>query len=281
MFKKFFFTCIFWGSAFSAPLVQRIPVESSLISTQSQTADSKPRVSIITSLYDADEFIAGFLSDIVQQTIFDQCELIIINANSPGNEEPIIKQYMQKYPNILYKRLDADPGLYAVWNIAINMAQADLITNANLDDRRNPESLHMHAVALEQNPQVDLVYSDFLVTFEPNETFADNSHRYGLYPPEFEQELMHKCITGPQPMWRKSVHERCGYFDETFVSAGDFEMWNRAVEQGSLLLKVAGMSGLYYLNPKGLSTDNAKSELLQQEYNRVKQRYSRMWNMAR
>ena len=44
-------------------------------------------------LDDADEFIEPYLEDITRQTIFkDKCELILINANSPGNEEPIIKK---------------------------------------------------------------------------------------------------------------------------------------------------------------------------------------------
>lgn len=242
--------------------------------------EAKPRVSIITSLYDGDDFIAGFLADIVRQSIFDQCELIIINADSPGDEEPIIRAYMKKYPNIIYKKLDYDPGIYAVWNMAIKMARADFITNANLDDRRNPFSLEMHALELEQNPDIDLVYSDFLVTYEPNETFECNTHRYGLYPPEFSQDIMFKCITGPQPMWRKSVHDRAGYFDESFVSAGDFEMWNRAVYFGSKLKKAPGLSGLYYLNPKGLSTNNARQELLEEEHDRVVQLYTPMWKAS-
>ena len=33
----------------------------------------------------------------------------MINADSPGNEEPVIKKYMAMYPNIIYKRLDTDP----------------------------------------------------------------------------------------------------------------------------------------------------------------------------
>lgn len=36
-----------------------------------------PLVSIITSVYNGDSFIKGFMHDIVQQTIFKKCELII------------------------------------------------------------------------------------------------------------------------------------------------------------------------------------------------------------
>ena len=176
--------------------------------SKSHRHEKKPRVSIITSLFKGDEFIAGFLSDIVRQTIFDQCELIIINANSPGREEPIIKEYMKQYPNIVYKKLDHDPGLYAVWNMAIKMARADFITNANVDDRRNPESLEICVRALEGDPAIDLVYSDYYITRTPNETFECNTAQNTVVPYDFSPTLMYKCLPGPQPMWRKTMHEK-------------------------------------------------------------------------
>ena len=53
-------------------------------------------------MYDGDEFIEPFLEDITSQTIFDNCELILINANSPGNEEKIINK-----PKYIYCKLDS------------------------------------------------------------------------------------------------------------------------------------------------------------------------------
>lgn len=239
----------------------------------------KPRVSIITSLYNGDEFIEGFLADQVKQTIFDECELIIINANSPGNEEQVIKKYANRFANIVYVKLDHDPGLYAVWNMAIKMAKADLITNANLDDRRNPEILKLHAEALENDQSVELVYSDYKVTETPNESFECTSARYVVLPYEFSPNFMYKCLPGPQPMWRKSIHEKYGYFDESFKSAGDFEMWNRAVSKGSRFKRVPGESGLFYVNPKGLSTDVSKKQMQDAEARRIAEKYTPMWNM--
>jgi glycosyltransferase involved in cell wall biosynthesis len=243
-----------------------------------QSDVKEPRVSIITSLYNGDEYIAGFLEDQVRQINFDEYELIIINANSPGNEETIIKEYAKRFPNIIYVRLDHDPGLYAVWNRGIKMSRADYITNANVDDRRNPEILKKHVEALEQDASVDLVYSDYKVTDIPNETYQKSAARHVVLPWEFTPNNMHKCLPGPQPLWRKSMHTKYGYFDETFKSAGDFEMWNRAVSKGARFKRVPGESGLYYMNPRGLSTDVTKKEMQDAETDRVLQTYSRMWN---
>jgi glycosyltransferase involved in cell wall biosynthesis len=97
-----------------------------------------PKISIITSLYKGGDFVRGFLDDIITQTIFEEkCELIIIDANSPDNEKDIILEYQKKYPNIIYARLEADPGIYACWNTAIEMSRGEFVTNANVDDRKS------------------------------------------------------------------------------------------------------------------------------------------------
>lgn len=248
-------------------------------SSPSGTA-SFPLVSIITSVYKSDEFITQFLEHMVKDPFFPRCELIIINANSPGNEEPIITEYCKKYPNIIYERLPADPGLYAVWNYAIKKARARYVTNLNTDDRRWPGSLERDYEYLERHPEIDLVYSDFYWCFEPNrtsETLPTSTHICQTI--EFAPCNMWCCMPGPMPMWRKSVHEKCGFFDESYVSAGDFEFWNRMVQTGSTFQKLSGIAGIYYDNPRGLSTDKeaAKQVVRKTENDRIVQAYSSMW----
>lgn len=246
----------------------------------SNESQRTPRVSMITSVYKGDEFIEGFLADAVRQSIFNESELILINANSPENEEPIIKEYMQKYPNIIYVRLEKDPGLYAVWNMGIKMAKAPLVTNANLDDRRNPKALEEHVKYLEEHPEIDLAYSNYLLTYAPNETFEKNTYTWVVQANDFTPAAMRLCQPGPQPTWRKSMHEKYGYFDESFSSAGDWDMWCKAVSQGAVYKKIPDLvTGLIYYNPKGLSTtkeiaQNSKSAA---ESHRVMLKYQYLW----
>ena len=110
----------------------------------------EPKVSLITSLYKAESFLEGFLEDIINQTIFNECELILLNANSPENEEKMIEPYLKEHDNIIYDKLDEDPGVYAVWNIGVKMSRAPLLTNANVDDRRHPLYLQKHQETLEK-----------------------------------------------------------------------------------------------------------------------------------
>ena len=45
-------------------------------------------------------------------------------------------------------------------------------------------------------------------------------------------------------MWRKSLHDRYGYFDETFSSSGDWEFWLRIAE-GTRFQHIPEFVGLY------------------------------------
>ena len=215
-----------------------------------------PRVTFITSLYKGEKFIRGFLEDIVRQTIFSKCELIIINANSPENEEPVIREYMRIYPNIVYVRLEEDPGLYAVWNIGIEMAKAPYVTNANVDDKLRSDCHQIQADYLDEHPEIDLVYSDAFITHDYTERFDTTSSehlRVGNIPCSLE-ELKKGSLPNCHPLWRKSLHEKHGYFEEWMKVCGDWEMWLRAVTQGAQFAYINEPLGLFYVNPNGLSS---------------------------
>lgn len=253
------------------------------LSTDRQNSSSsikKPRVSIITSVFDPnDMFIEQFLIDITRQTIFDECELLLIEAPASPNTKTIIEPYLARYHNIRYIKLDSDPGLYAIWNMGIQLAQADFVTNANIDDRRNAYCLEMHAKALEQNTTIDLVYSDFYVSDFPNTTFENPRANAIAHIQEFSPSIMYLCLPGPMPMWRKSVHTNCGYFRDDLSSSADWEFWNRLVSKNITFKKVPGISGVYYVNPKGASTDLASKKAIERNEanSKIAQMYRHIW----
>lgn len=238
--------------------------------------ENKPRVTIITSVYKCQEYIREFLEDMTQQTIYPECEHILIDADSPENEREVIFEFMQKHPNIIYVRLPKDPGLYAVWNYAISIARAPYITNANPDDRLEPRCYQMYVHTLDTNPEVDLVYSGYLITQQPNETFAKNSAKQYVQPPEFSRKNMRLNLPNNHPMWRKSLHEKYGYFDESFKIGADWDMWCKSTAAGAQFKRIPLVLGLYYQNPKGLST-NASDPAVMKEHVQVLNKYSHLW----
>ena len=242
--------------------------------------DSIPKISIITSLFDGDDYIEQFLKDITRQTIFkDKCELVIVNANSPGNEKKIIDKWVGRFPdNIKYYELDEDPGIYGTWNYALEMSTGEFITNANLDDRKAINSLERHAQELVLNPDVGLVYADSLITHRPNETFEKNSSEGKKY--NFEQFSKEAMMRGNQPhnnpMWRKSLHQEHGLFESKYKSAGDWEFFLRSAFGGSKFKKIDGVYGLYYFNPQGMSTNPEHTSWKREEEKEIFMKYKKL-----
>lgn len=217
-----------------------------------------PKISLFASVYNADEYIEQYLDDVTRQSIFkDKCELVLINPNSPGNEEEVIKRYMEKFPNIKYVRWDHDPGIYDTWNEAIKLCEGEYVTNANLDDRKSPLSIEKHAKALFANKDIDLVYADSYIMTEPNKRWEHVTSQTQRY--NFEQFSLEAMLRGNpphnNPMWRKSLHEKHGWFDQKYKSAGDWDFWLRCAFGGAKFLKINDVLGVYYHNPKGMSTN--------------------------
>ena len=57
------------------------------------------------------------------------------------------------------------------------------------------------------------------------------------------------------------MHAAAGLFESNYRYAGDWEMWLRAVREGSVFKRLPGIWGMYYMNPDGLSTSAANEEI--------------------
>jgi hypothetical protein len=227
-----------------------------------------PKISIITSVYNGSKFIEKFLIDITRQTIFDKCELILIDANSPDNEFEVIKPYLEKYKNIIYYRCEDRISVQESMNLAIKKSSGEYITIASLDDRRAVNALEIMATELLKHDSIDLVYFDCYESKKENEIFEEckNFKLYEHSMNEFTKENMIKCLPGPMPMWKKRMSDKNGKFDESLKYAGDWEFWLRSVKTGSRFLKINKILGVYYNNPAGLSTSqsNFKERFLEE-----------------
>lgn len=221
-----------------------------------------PKVSLVTSVYRADDYIEQLMLDITRQTIFeDKCEWIILNANEKGHdvEEEVILKYVEKYPNnIIYKRLEEDPGIYDTWNMGIQMATGEYVTNVNCDDRRAPDGLEKQAKLLFSCPDVELVYNDSYICHEPNVMFEEvdpnQTQRYNFE--QFSKEAMLRSnLPHNNPMWKKKLHSKFGYFNQYYKSAGDWDFWLRCAFGGAVFKKHPEVLGVYYFNPTGMSTN--------------------------
>jgi glycosyltransferase involved in cell wall biosynthesis len=203
-------------------------------------------VSAIVSTCNSEKFIRGCLENLEAQTIADQLEIIVVNSGSNENEEAIVKAFQEKYSNIKYLKTNKRETVYSAWNRAIKVSSGKYITTANTDDRHRKDALERMARVLDMRPDITLVYADVIITETENETFEACTPvgKYQWYEWNRDTLLKKGCFIGPQPMWRKRVHHVYGYFDETFVSSGDYEFWLR-ISQTNKFFHIKMPLGLY------------------------------------
>jgi glycosyltransferase involved in cell wall biosynthesis/ADP-heptose:LPS heptosyltransferase/predicted O-methyltransferase YrrM len=215
-------------------------------------SDNRYLISAIVSTYNSEKFLQGCLDDLEQQTIADNLEIIVVNCGSQENEEKIVREYQQQYKNIIYIKTEHREGIYTAWNRAVKVARGKFLTNANTDDRHRKDALEIMAETLLANPDVALVYGDQICTDTPNGTFASHYVIEMAKRPEYSRErLLFGCCVGSQPMWRKSLHDELGNFDESLDCAGDWDFWLR-ISSKYRFKHIPDFLGIYYYNKQGI-----------------------------
>lgn len=239
------------------------------------------KATIITSIYNSDEFIDDFISNTVEMDLYDECEHIIVNANSPGNECEKLAAMIDR-PNVKYIWLPENCDLYHVWNMCIHMSSTEYLTTANTDDRRTKDFLSSHISFLDHKPEIHVVSAPTYVTQIPNDKinkkhvmFHEKSGEY------FKNDLIQVCdnkikshnIPHCNPMWRKNLHNSFGIFDVDFSPFSDWEFWLRCASGGARFWNLDAPKSLYFYNPNGLSTNNKQSVKYAQITQRILDKY--------
>ncbi len=252
--------------------------EAGLLATHMKPLPSKeftetPVVSVLVSAYNSEEYLRGLLDDLEAQTIAGQTEIIVVDSGSQQNEREIVESFQRQYPNIRYVRTMQRESVYGAWNRAIEVAQGKYLTNANTDDRHAPDAFEIMVNALEEHPEVGVVYGDSAVTQKKNTTLVQGPIIGRLRWPEFDRRLLFQiCFIGPHPMWRRSLHEQFGGFDEKMTSAGDYEFWLR-VSDKTYFHHIPQVLGLYLMAEQSL--EHREISVSVKEAQEARKRY---WN---
>jgi hypothetical protein len=122
--------------------------------------------------------------------------------------------------------------------------------------------LEVLADELDQNPEVDWVMANSLVTSVDEHGVQEHDimsyDRTGACKDHTYLETCYLSWVGG--MYRKTLHERFGYYDETFGAAGDTEIKNRILPYINVKF-IPKMLGLFINYPDGQTTASPKAEI--------------------
>lgn len=198
------------------------------------------KVSCLVSAYFAEKYLEGRLENLAAQK--PQPEIVVI-CQKESIEHEITLAFSRKHDAAITIITTPDiPTVYAAWNMGIKAATGDYITNSNSDDRLYPNALAKLAAALDKHPKYAAAYANSDVVEEIGGQPVD---RFEWAEGGIEELVMMGCFLGPMPMWRKSLHDKYGYFDADMHSAGDYEFWMRVAKAGEKFFHLREVCGVY------------------------------------
>ena len=215
-------------------------------------------ISLLCSNYNSEEWIGTYLQYLNDQTL-PEFEVIFVDANSSDSSLKAIKEFgfRDGIEKVVIEEKER-VNIYKAWNIAIANSKYDYVMNYNTDDKLFPNALERFKQYIDDYPDADVIVSNCMIS-------TDSVHEeiVGLYNwPDANnlQTLLDGCCCGPFPVLKKSKVLECEGFDEDLPSSGDYEMWCRMNVKGALFGKIDKFLGVYFHNPKGVSTDASKRE---------------------
>lgn len=236
----------------------------------------------VTSVFRSDAFLKGFLSNSACLTGYDKLiDHIFLIEKVSDLEAQLLNEAMQRHPNIMVFWNRKDPGLYSCWNIGIQLARRPYISNANVDDLRDPDHVITLIKDLEQHPEV-LVAATALNPFHefpPDGTLPSNregwySDRAGRFTaldlgvlsegeqPRLDPHNMPHCM----PVWRRSLHDRYGWFDEQrYGTYADWAFWLRVLSDGAYGWINPAPLGFYFVNLESHNRRGTNLDLLHKQ----------------
>lgn len=97
-------------------------------------------VSAIIPVYNGESFLAQAFDSVLNQS-YKKVEIVVIDDGSTDSTAQIINEYLERYPNIVSKRLSQNIGVDKARNIGLSMASGRYVSFLDADDFWLPEKI--------------------------------------------------------------------------------------------------------------------------------------------
>ena len=231
-----------------------------------------PRVTICVSVRDEGVLLQNCLKHIYDQT-FKDWECIVVDDGSTESLEPVVKEFRDD--RFLFHRFPENRGIPKGANYAYKLATGDYIGSLGVDELIAPDKLAVQVKFLDENPQIGLVWgvpgNGPMGPVESWEQYALKAHNRSRYH-WLKCFLMLEGVPvgGASVLWRKSLFDSVGYFDETLSKFSDHEWFCRVLENHNVyVLPYRFMNEV--VRP---TTNPVSNEKAQQEYDYVRSKHN-------
>ncbi|MDD5489280.1 MAG: glycosyltransferase, partial [Candidatus Moranbacteria bacterium] len=196
------------------------------IEKEMEKFEYKPKISIVLPVFDADEiFLRKTVFSVINQ-YYQNWELCVVdNASTKIIVKKILAQFEKRDSRIRVEFFEKKEDLSRVINRAAEMATGEFIGFLGQNDGLAPNALFENAKSINENSDLDLVYSD-------EDQINENELRFGHnFKPDWSPELvLSQGYVGNFLIVRREAFKRAGGFREGFKSAETYDFLLRLSE---------------------------------------------------
>ncbi len=199
-----------------------------------------PLVSAIIPTFNRRTMLLEAVDSVFRQT-YSPIELIIVDDGSDdGTHEACAKRNDLTYvrmdsgrPQTEHSHLPKSFGtnsVSAARNMGIRRARAEFIALLDSDDLWQPTKIEEQVHYFEKNSEAMICQTEEIWIRKGKRVNARNIHK--KYSGDIFNQCLLRCIVSPSAvMFKKTLLEKVGMFDETFPVCEDYELWLRVASQ--------------------------------------------------
>jgi glycosyltransferase involved in cell wall biosynthesis len=203
-----------------------------------------PMVSVVIPVFNGERFIGEALASLrCEQKI--EPEIIVVDDGSADGSVGIVKSLAERDSRI-HLITGSHRGVSAARNIGVRAATGEYITFLDCDDVCPPGRIERQALKLASHISVAVVVG---------ETLWFEALTPDLDPVPGTRCMRGLCVTLHSALFRRSVFETYGLFDEQLKSCEDLDFFLRLSEGGARFLIETEIASLYRRHPGNMSRD--------------------------
>jgi O-antigen biosynthesis protein len=195
----------------------------------SQNFSYRPKISIITPVWNTDKKWLRLSIDSVINQNYDNWELCLVDGGSTKTYiKGMLNGYAQKDPRIKVKILAENKGIAGNSNEALSLATGEFIGFLDHDDELAPFALHEIVSLLNQNQNFEFIYSD-------EDKMDQNGNRQDpFFKPDWSPDLfLSQNYLCHFSIIRKTLIDSVGGFHIGYDGSQDYDLFLRCTEKVS------------------------------------------------
>ena len=210
-----------------------------------------PKISIVMPSFNQGLYLERAIRSVLDQN-YPKVELVVMDGGSTDGSVEIIKRYSDR---LRYWISQKDGGQYAAITEGFKHTTGEVLAYLNSDDMYMPWAFHTVGTLFAEANYIEWLTTAYPMGINKQDQLIGIYPLYGFTKSGFMRgENLLLCgwpgtgfIQQEATFWTRSLWDRAGgKFDETLKYAGDFELWARFYQWGTLFAVDIPLAGFRF-----------------------------------